>query len=118
MKDRNDVNIVSLPKIVFKRNMNSDNKNTFNVLHAITDKKVSKKTCVDCVMEFHEVDGTITQFENMDVYLQGTSSLQYPIKNYQVKHYTDSTRSKKKKFVPPGKENWPCECYTYTLKAD
>ena len=79
MKDRNDTSIVALPKIIFKRNLTSTNGNNFDILHAITDKKKSKATCVDCIMEFHEVDGTITVYENVDVYLQGTSSLQYPV---------------------------------------
>jgi hypothetical protein len=117
--NRNDISIVSLPKVVFKRKLGTGNDTTFDNLHAITDKKVSKKTCVSCVVDFYEVDGTLTQFPEMDVYLQGTSSLQYPIKNYQVKNYEDKERTKKSKFYPPGKESeWKVPCYTYTLKAD
>lgn len=126
MKDRNDTSIVSLPKVVFKRitdpTMNGNNKTTFDNLHAITDKKESKKTCVPCVLEYHEIDGTITQIENVDVYLQGTSSLQYPVKNYQIKCYnspSDNPDRKKQKIFVPGKENeWKTDCYTYTLKVD
>ncbi len=124
MKDRNDTSIVSLPKIVFRRDGSVNNATTFNDLHVITDKKISKKTFVSCIMEFHEVSGKVHQFYNTDVYLQGTSSLQYPVKNYQVKHYDKPSdysgpgKRKKEAFVPPGKEDWPCGCYTYTLKVD
>jgi hypothetical protein len=118
MKDRNDLSIVSLPTVVFKRNVAHTNKNNFSILHSITDKKISKKTCVPCTMEFHEVDGSITIYENMDVYLQGTSSLQYPVKNYQIKHYEDAASKIKSKFVPPGKENDWVPDYSYTLKVD
>ena len=121
MKDRNDTSIVSLPTVIFKRNTASTNKNNFDILHAITDKATSKKTCVDCIMEFHDVDGNITVYENMEVYLQGTSSLQYPVKNYQLKHYdkpTGESDRKKLKFVPPVKENDWVPDSTYTLKVD
>ena len=121
MKDRNDTNIVSLPTVIFKRNIVSENKNNFDILHAITDKNTSKKTCVDCIMEFHDVDGNITVYENMEVYLQGTSSLQYPVKNYKLKHYdapTGTANRKKLKFVPPVKETEWVPDSTYTLKVD
>ncbi len=121
MKDRNDTNIVSLPTIIFKRNTHSPNKSNFGMLHSITDKATSKVTCVDCTMEFHDVDGQITVYENMDVYLQGTSSLQYPVKNYKVKHYnapTENANRKKENFVPPVKEGEWVPDYTYTLKVD
>ena len=118
MVERNDVNIATLPTIVFRRNTTSNNKTTFGVLNSITDKKESKKTCVDCVMEFDDGDGNITVYENVDVYLQGTSSLQYPVKNYKIKCYNDVERTSKNKIILPGKETEWVEDYTYTLKCD
>ena len=123
MKDRNDTNIVSLPTIIFKRKVytGNPNKNTFDGLHRITDKATSKKYCVDCTMEFHHVDGTIEVFDNVDVYLQGTSSLQYPVKNYKIKKYnlpTENPDRKKEKFYVPTKEDEWVADNTYTLKCD
>jgi hypothetical protein len=118
MRDRNDVNVATLPTITFRRNILSNNKNNFALLNSITDKKTSKKTCVDCTMEYNDGEGNISIFENVDVYLQGTSSLQYPVKNYKIKCYNDAERTSKNKIVPPGKEKEWVGDYTYTLKCD
>lgn len=118
MQDRNDTAKQTLPTIVFKRNTASTNKATFAVLNSITDKKTSKSTCVDCVMEFNDGEGNITVYDNVDVYLQGTSSLQYPVKNYKIKAYQDVERKVKNKFVPSLKEDEWTSDYTYTLKCD
>jgi hypothetical protein len=118
MRDRNDVDIATLPTITFRRNLLSNNKNNFAILNSITDKKTSKKTCVDCIMEYNDGEGNITIFDNVDVYLQGTSSLQYPVKNYKIKCYNDAERTSKNKIVPPGKEDVWVGDYTYTLKCD
>ena len=119
MVDRNDVGKASLPTIVFRRNLVSSNQSTFGILNSITDKKMSKKTCVDCTMEFDDGEGNIIVYENVDVYLQGTSSLQYPVKNYKIKCYNDVERTSKNKIVPPSSisEKWTPD-YTYTLKCD
>ena len=123
MKDRNDPAIVSLPSIVFNRKVypENPNKNTFNGLHRITVKAESKKYCVPCTMEFRHVDGRIDVIDNIDVYLQGTSSLQYPVKNYQIKHYnfpTENASRKKEKITIPTKEGVWVPDHTYTLKCD
>lgn len=118
MKDRNDVTKSSLPTIVFKRKITSSNQSTFSLLNSITDKKQSKKTCVDCTMEFDDGQGNITVIDNVDVYLQGTSSLQYPVKNYKIKVYQDDEHKLKAGYVPPGKEEEWVPDYTYTLKCD
>ena len=118
MKERNDVNVATLPTVTFRRNVLSNNKTGFSVLNSITDKKTSKKTCVDCTMEFNDGEGNITVYENVDVYLQGTSSLQYPVKNYKIKCYNDAERKSKNKIVPPGKEEEWVGDYTYTFKCD
>lgn len=118
MKDRNDTTKNVLPTVIFKRKPTSSNKNTFVGLNSITDKAVSKKYCVDCVMEFNDGSGNIQTFDNVDVFLQGTSSLQYPVKNYKIKAYQDDAHSKKLKFAPsPKKDEWKPE-YCYTLKVD
>ena len=118
MSERNNTDIAVLPTVTFKRNLASNNKNTFGILNSITDKKMSKKTCVDCIMEYNDGEGNIVVYDNVDVYLQGTSSLQYPVKNYKIKAYADADRSSKFKFVPPGLEGTWVEDYTYTFKCD
>lgn len=118
MKDRNDTTKNVLPTVIFKRKLTSSNKNTFVGLNSITDKAVSKKYCVDCVMEFNDGSGNIQTLDNVDVFLQGTSSLQYPVKNYKIKAYQDDAHSQKLKFAPsPKKDEWKPE-YCYTLKVD
>ena len=117
--DKNDVSKATLPTVIFKRNLGSNNQATFGILNSITDKKMSKSTCVDCIMEFNDGEGNITVYENVDVYLQGTSSLQYPVKNYKIKCFNDVERKSKNKIVPPTaiSEKWePDNCYT--LKCD
>jgi hypothetical protein len=121
MKDRNDTSVVALPKIVFERNLASSNKIEFSNLHAITDKAKSKKEFVDCTMFIHNLDGNIETIENVELYLQGTSSLQYPVKNYKIKKYNlpiGASGRKKEEFVPSIKEGeWVVDS-TYTLKVD
>ena len=82
------------------------------------NKKESKKTFVDCVMEYDDGEGNIIVYNNVEVYLQGTSSLQYPVKNYKIKTYVDEDKSSKFKFTPPNKaDDWVPDS-TYTLKCD
>ena len=114
MKDKNDLSIAHLPIITFKRKNTTGNSN-FQILNSITEKKVSKTTYVDCVIEIQNTDGTITVWENAEVFLQGTSSLQYPVKNYKIKLYTDTTKNKKMKVQL--QDDWQPES-TFTLKCD
>lgn len=117
-KDKNDVEKMKLPTVIFKRKVTSKNKTTFGILNSITQKKQSKVTKVDCVMEVNDGAGNITVYDNVDVYLQGTSSLQYPIKNYKIKVYSDDEHKKKRKIVPSWKEkDWKPD-YVYTFKCD
>lgn len=118
MRDRNNVDIAVLPTITFRRNTTSNNTTNFGILNSITDKKTSKKTCVDCAMEFNDGEGNVYVYDNVDVYLQGTSSLQYPVKNYKIKCYNDAERKSKNKIVPPIKEGEWVPDYTYTFKCD
>lgn len=118
MRDRNNVDIAVLPTVTFRRNTTSNNTTNFGILNSITDKKTSKTTCVDCTMEFNDGEGNIMVYDNVDVYLQGTSSLQYPVKNYKIKCYNDIERTSKNKIVPPVKEGEWVPDYTYTFKCD
>lgn len=118
MRDRNNVDIAVLPTVTFRRNVNSNNTANFGILNSITDKKTSKSTCVDCSMEFNDGEGNVIVYDNVDVYLQGTSSLQYPVKNYKIKCYNDAERKSKNKIVPPIKEGEWVPDYTYTFKCD
>ena len=116
--DKNNTDLNTLPTIVFKRKPDVEGNKTFAYLHSITNKKESKKSFVDCVMEFDDGKGKRDVFNNVDVYLQGTSSLQYPVKNYKIKTWSDESKKTEYKFAPPGKEgDWvPDNCYT--LKCD
>lgn len=100
---------------------------TFATLNTIKQKKTSgnqrgsKDTFVNCTMHYF-VDGTWYKEPNVDVYLQGTSSLEYPVKNYQIKVFeiVDGKR-KKKNILPPGKNadnGWYTPASVYTLKCD
>lgn len=115
--DKNNVDLATLPTIVFKRKPNPDN-SRFATLHSIKDKATSKKTFVDCVMEYDDGAGNIFVYDNIDVYLQGTSSLQYPVKNYKIKSWVDQEKTTKLKFVPPNMEGEWVDDSTYTLKCD
>lgn len=114
IKDKNDLSIAHLPIITFKRK-NQTNNSTFQILNSITDKKTSKSTYVDCVIEIQNPDGTVIVWENAEVFLQGTSSLQYPVKNYKIKLYTDATKDNKMKVQL--QDDWKPES-TFTLKCD
>ena len=116
MNDRNDINKSPIPSVRFKKKEGT--LNTFAFMNSITDKPTSKKYCVNCIMEYDDGKGNITTWDNVDVYLQGTSSLQYPMKNYKIKCFKDDEHTVKNKIVIPPKEGiWkPENCYT--LKCD
>lgn len=113
--DKNDTSIASAPSITFKRNKNSSNQSTFAIMNSITDKATSKKTFVDCIVEVNYGYGNIDVWESVEVFLQGTSSLQYPVKNYKLKLYEDIT--KKMKLKVKMEDDWMPES-TFTLKCD
>ena len=128
---------------------------TFSTLHTIRQKytsgdtKGSKNVLVNCTMyySYKSTSGDILwgKETDVDVFLQGTSSLEYPVKNYQIKVYDgtcepDTTKiinktavdkgeeapeyelkRKKKKILPPGQNastGWYVKDYIYTLKCD
>jgi hypothetical protein len=102
---------------------------TFAVINEIKEKysagelKGSKDTFVNCTMHCY-LNGTWIHEPNVDVYLQGTSTLEFPVKNYQIKvfeHDLSSNKRKKKAILPPFKtpENgWFIPDSVYTLKCD
>lgn len=105
-------------------------------LNTITDKATSKANCVNCSVLMVRLDATGKKeyqfYKNVDILLQGTSTLRYPVKNYRVRYYTEDGRGKKLKleFENPSdgvvvnldgenefKTKWKPE-YQYTMKCD
>jgi hypothetical protein len=113
---------------------------TFAELHQIKTKKsddpsvhTSKNSVVNCSIYWRDETGdTIVDdvrykcLPNVDVLLQGTSSLNYPVKNYQLKIYEDDINANKRNKVavkPPYlskdiEDDWITPSYIYTLKCD
>lgn len=108
---------------------------TFSILHTIKVKKAdaknpygSKSTLVNCTMHYY-LNGEWKHEPDVDVYLQGTSSLEYPVKNYQIKIFetVEDTADgeavkirKPKKIYPPFKDEshgWLPDSI-FTLKCD
>lgn len=105
-------------------------------LNTITDKTASKENCVNCSVLMVRLDATGKKeykfYKNVDILLQGTSTLRYPVKNYRVRYYTEDGHGKKLKleFENPSdgivvnldgenefKTKWKPE-YQYTMKCD
>lgn len=133
-----------------KRKKNVTN-TTFSNMFNITDKAASKINCVNCTGLFtykeYSNDGSSQTINvihnNIDVYLQGTSTLQFPVKNLRLRYYEDQyetdsdgnivkddnenpvlvlggkPNSDSKIYVaPPNKKDEWIPDYIYTLKAD
>lgn len=95
------------------------------------DKDKSKCTYVNCTAYYcYYENGTqkIEPFYNLDVSLQGTSSLSYPVKNYKIYNYEKPSigttipagEYEEVPFVPKGissDKNWYASSF-YTLKCD
>lgn len=108
---------------------------SFQELHKIKSKspkdgdpagtKYSKTSAVNCltVAFYHDNNDTLQyqEFPMMDVFLQGTSSLLYDVKNYQIKNFTKKDNEVKKgKFAPNevfGLDS-KIKDSVYTLKCD
>lgn len=103
---KNNSGSANVPIIYFVRNKvayvdvskDLSKASTFDQLHAIKKKKsddpdeaTSKNSWINCTMwyKYHDEAGTwfYEPYRDVDVYLQGTSSLTYPVKNYQIKVY-------------------------------
>lgn len=140
-----------------KNNKKIENYIDFEKLHKITVKKASeltqeekqkyenliggsyysKNSAVNCVIYIMQTDISgkniihCQRLGNADVLLQGTSSLLYPIKNYQIMNYEEleefTQKGNKKSFLPDVEEvdneegigwNGVNGDYIYTLKCD
>lgn len=144
--NKNDANRADIPVVRFVRNKTIDANNnvsygkysadkSFSILNSIKTKKssdpnipTSKNSWVNCTMWYTYLDKEqgywqTVKFDDVDVYLQGTSSLQFPIKNYKIKCFktVDGARGSKNKFIPPNKigdPEWQVPDSVYTLKCD
>lgn len=140
IKDRNSDQLISIYFIknksvgandeAFFEDKGLDN-STFSILNTITQKKAdpengihygSKTTLANCTM-YCNLGSRWIVHKNVDVFLQGTSSLAYPVKNYQIKVYDESPGGsrKKLKILPPfqgSDTGWYTKDYVYTLKCD
>lgn len=115
LNTKNDTTANTLPIVTFKRKKTVENNASFEVLNSITDKATSNETCVTCVVEIQYPNGNIIVWENVEIYLQGTSSLQYPVKNYKLKLFEDELHKTKMKVQM--QDDWKKE-NTFTLKCD
>ena len=147
--NKNDAVKADIPIVHFVRNKTiKDNTSVyskyskdvpFSILNSITTKSAkdpsiptSKNSWVNCTMWYTYLDKlsnewVTVKYDDVDVYLQGTSTLQFPIKNYKIKVFNSSvvngvpTRGKKLKFIPPnkvGEDGWLVPDNTYTFKCD
>lgn len=139
-----------MPALYLIKNVNGDARKSgvtnvkFVDMLSITDKASSKSNAVNCTATYTYYDNNDTMMtethNNVDVYLQGTSTLQFPIKNFRLRFYNDiknssgelvtaganttdpSTLSKYQKkmkdYVPGNKKDEWVNDYIYTLKAD
>lgn len=108
----------------------------FSDLLRQVDKSLQKVQLVNCITEFQESrQSPIERWEYTTVATQGTSTLQFPIKNFKIKIYNDGDYEKKgkpdtyngdiikqngknKKYVSLKPEDgWDKE-YVFTLKCD
>lgn len=114
----------------------------FAELNTITKKKPEDANDPSYTSKTHAVNGTmlytyinganelvVNKFTNVDILLQGTSSLKYPVKNYQIKVYSEEPSkqfaqrgkdSEKVAVYPPAMDasTWATPSYIYTLKCD
>lgn len=147
--NKNDNSRADIPVVRFVRNKNIVNgvsqfnkfskDVSFKLLNSITTKKsddptipTSKNSWTNCTMWYTYLNKdtgswNTVKFPDVDVYLQGTSTLQFPIKNYKIKTFNTviengvEKRGKKYKFIPPnkvGQEGWLVNDNVYTLKCD
>jgi len=153
IQNKNNIDYADVPVIYFIRNKQgyigdtAPVEKTFATLNTIQKKEgsgpTSKNSWVNCTVwyKYHDDSGNwyTEKYEDVDVYLQGTSSLKYAVKNYKIKLYKNSTieetgeydengnpiilkkHGAKNKIIPPNKENdatWIVPDSTYTLKCD
>lgn len=130
---KNNMNTsAALTEIYFIKNPNSStnkddtNNSTFSVINNITSKGASKTELVNSTVIIRRYTDnnyssyTDTAYTNVDIGLQGTSTLAYPNKNYRVNLYKDNQKGKKLRVQftnPIDNVTWREE-YRYTMKCD
>lgn len=109
------------------KQVNGQNKNIFEYLNSLPKEKASTKIKMDAIVTYKPVEGAEQIFNFAQVALQGTSSLEYPIRNYRLylyesldenpkqDKYGNNIYNGKTKFSP--KEDWIPES-KFTLKCD
>lgn len=123
----------ALTEIYFIRNANgtANKKGILNVdyenLNKISSKAASKTNMVNSTVVIRSYNGNVYTdaiYKNVDVALQGTSTLAYPHKNYKIRFYDETRKADgygKKlniSFTNPVDDiTWKPE-YVYTMKCD
>lgn len=104
-----------LPIVRFIKN--GDNSTTFADLNNLTQKSLQKSIFVYSRVLYEPVEGDVIEWPNVEIRTQGTSSLQFPVKNYKIIFYTDNTYSRKQKTDMFESLGWQKES-AFTLKCD
>lgn len=109
-------NSLNLPTITFTEK--SNNTYHFEDLLNQVDKSLQKKQLVNCETTYQaNSTAQAVVWQNTTVGTQGTSTLQFPIKNFKLKIYQDSDNKIKAPQQFQETEGWDEE-YVYTLKCD
>lgn len=122
----------ALTEIYFIKNPNGSinesgtNNSTFALINNITSKSASKTELVNSTVIIRRyTDNSYTSYTdevytNVDIGLQGTSTLAYPVKNYRINLYKNDVKGKKLRVQftnPIDNVTWREE-YRYTMKCD
>lgn len=106
-------NELDLPTVTFTEQQGNY---YFSNLLAQVDKSKQKTELVNCITEFRANSSAEPEvWQYTTVATQGTSTLQFPIKNFKVKVYDQNGKKSPKSFKT--EEGWDSE-YVYTLKCD
>ena len=108
-------NKIPVLEIVTKNKSDNEDENIFKYLNSLPNEKPSTKIKMDAIITYKPIEGAEETFNYAQVSLQGTSSLEYPIRNYRIYLYDDENYKTKHKFSP--KPDWIGES-KFTLKCD
>lgn len=109
-------NQLDLPVVTFTEKLGTEYH--FTDLLAQIDKSRQKKELVKCITEFRENSSAEPIIWNYTtIATQGTSTLQFPIKNFKIRIYNDDGYKNKKYVSFQSTEGWADE-YVFTLKCD
>lgn len=111
-------NTLPIVKITTSENQSKEleGKKIWEHLNSLPQEAASKKVKLNATIEYYpiEEDEQVQSFF-AEVGLQGTSTLAFPVRNYKLYVYEDSTKIAKKKISP--KKDWIPES-KFTLKCD